>query len=38
MAANPKRWSRKKMRDLAPAGETIVGFKSNSTGDKSKAA
>ena len=38
MAANPKRWFRKKIRDFTPTGETIVGCKSNSPRDKSKAA
>ena len=38
MSVNPKRWSRKKIRDFTPTGATVVGCKSNLKGDKSKAA
>lgn len=38
MKNNPKRWSMKKTRDFTPTGSTTVGTKSNSKGEKTKAA
>ena len=38
MKNNPKRWSMRKTRDFTPTGSTAVGTKSNSKGEKVKAA